>query len=117
MVRSNLSIAVFVVLRAAADRSRDVIMTHGALMFALALGTALVFGFGGQDVAGRILHDAYQNTDIRSSVATCRPARIGLGSGNHLRTRPSAPATTRTTVGPRRGRSRGVPRALSASVD
>jgi hypothetical protein len=99
MVRSNLSIAVFVVLRAAADRSRDVIMTHGALMFALVLGTALVFGFGGQDVAGRILRDAYQNTDIRSSVATCRPARIGLGSGTTC-----APARRRL---PRRGRQSG----------
>jgi hypothetical protein len=43
-----------------------VIMTYGALMFALALGIALTFGFGGQDVAGRILHDAYQNTDIQA---------------------------------------------------
>jgi hypothetical protein len=43
-----------------------IIMTHGALMFTLALGTALAFGFGGQDVARRILHDAYQNTDIQA---------------------------------------------------
>jgi hypothetical protein len=61
-----MSIAVFMVLVQLRIAPEIVLITYGALMFALALGAALAFGLGGRDVAGRILHNAYQNTDIQA---------------------------------------------------
>jgi small-conductance mechanosensitive channel len=72
-----MSIAVFMVLVQLQIAAQIVILTYGALMFALALGAGLAFGLGGREVAGRILHNAYQNATSRPSVGTCRPARTG----------------------------------------
>ncbi len=63
----TLSIAGFMILNQLRIATDIVNITYTAIMGSLALGLAIAFGFGGRDVAARILEQAYesgkQNTD------------------------------------------------------
>lgn len=70
-----MSIAVFMALVQLKISIQIVVITYGALMFALALGSALAFGLGGREVAGSLLADAREKTDmgqIRGDIQTGR---------------------------------------------
>ncbi|VXB67814.1 mechanosensitive ion channel family protein [Nocardioides sp. AX2bis] len=55
-------IALFMILNQLQIAPEIVTIAFAATMGALALGTALAFGLGGKDVAGRILEDAYASS-------------------------------------------------------
>lgn len=55
-------IALFMILNQLQIAPEIVTIAFAATMGALALGTALAFGLGGKDVAGRILEDAYTSS-------------------------------------------------------
>jgi hypothetical protein len=54
-----LIIAIFMILNQLKIAPEIVTITYAALLGALALGSALAFGLGGRDVAGKMLSDAY----------------------------------------------------------
>jgi hypothetical protein len=56
-----MGIAVFMVLNQLKIAPAIVQITYIALVGSVALGAALAFGLGGRDVAGRMLHQAYQS--------------------------------------------------------
>ena len=62
-----MGIATFMILTQLKIAPQIVMITYIALLGAVSLGLALAFGLGGQQVAGRMLNDAYnkgqQNTD------------------------------------------------------
>ncbi len=55
-----MAIAVFMVLNQLHIATSIVTITYAALIGAVALGSALAFGLGGREVAGKMLADAYQ---------------------------------------------------------
>ncbi|MBW4061324.1 hypothetical protein HJC99_01995 [Candidatus Saccharibacteria bacterium] len=55
----TMLIATFMILNELEIAPAIVTITYAALMGAVALGMALAFGLGGQDVAGRLLEQAY----------------------------------------------------------
>ncbi|MDQ6819810.1 MAG: hypothetical protein M3076_05630 [Actinomycetota bacterium] len=55
-----MAIAVFMVLNQLHIATSIVTITYAALIGAVALGSALAFGLGGREVAGKMLSDAYQ---------------------------------------------------------
>ncbi len=54
-----VAIAIFMVLNQLHIAPQIVTITYGALIGALALGSALAFGLGGRDLASKMLSDAY----------------------------------------------------------
>lgn len=70
-----MSIAVFMALVQLRISLQIVEITYGALMFALALGAALAFGLGGREVAGTMLGNAYEKTDMDSIRGDIRTGR------------------------------------------
>lgn len=56
-----MGIAVFMALNQLKIAPAIVEITYVALIGSVALGAALAFGLGGRDVAGRMLHQAYQS--------------------------------------------------------
>lgn len=57
----TMSIAVFMILNELMIAEEIVLITYMALIGAVALGLALAFGFGGRDVAARLLDQAYES--------------------------------------------------------
>ncbi len=55
-----MAIAVFMVLNQLHIATSIVTITYAALIGAVALGSALAFGLGGREIAGKMLADAYQ---------------------------------------------------------
>jgi ABC-type multidrug transport system fused ATPase/permease subunit len=54
-----MAIAIFMILNQLRIAPQIVTITYGALIGAIALGSALAFGLGGRDVASRMLDEAY----------------------------------------------------------
>jgi len=57
-----MGLAVFMILNQLNIAPEIVTITYAALVGSVALGSALAFGLGGRDVAGRLLDDAYDKT-------------------------------------------------------
>ena len=55
-----MTIATFMILDQLQIAQNIVVITYAGLIGAIALGSALAFGLGGRDVAGRMLEGAYQ---------------------------------------------------------
>ena len=55
-----MTIATFMILDQLRIAHNIVVITYAALIGAIALGSALAFGLGGREVAGRMLESAYQ---------------------------------------------------------
>ena len=56
-----MTIATFMILDQLKIAHDIVVLTYAALIGAIALGSALAFGLGGRDVAGRMLEGAYSS--------------------------------------------------------
>ncbi|CAA9489840.1 MAG: CmpX [uncultured Solirubrobacteraceae bacterium] len=118
-----MGIATFMILTQLKIAPQIVMITYIALLGAVSLGLALAFGLGGQDVAGRMLSDAYnkgqQNKDqvkqdfqkgkeqAKSDAQTAQQKaqeKSGQGGGNGPSTgaqspgQPGQPGPGRTTL-------------------
>ena len=118
-----MGIATFMILTQLKIAPQIVMITYIALLGAVSLGLALAFGLGGQDVAGRMLSDAYnkgqQNKDqvkqdfqkgkeqAQSDAQTAQQKaqeKAGQGGGNGPSTgaqspgQPGQPGQGRTTL-------------------
>jgi hypothetical protein len=73
-----MAIASFMILEQLQIAQGVVLITYAAIMGALALGSAIAFGLGGREVAGRILQGAYENNreqvkaDVSQGVVQAR---------------------------------------------
>jgi hypothetical protein len=56
-----MTVATFMILDQLKVAHNVVVITYAALLGAIALGSALAFGLGGREVAGRLLEGAYQH--------------------------------------------------------
>lgn len=54
-----MAIAIFMILNQLGIARDIVVITYAAIMGAISLSTALAFGFGGREMAGRLLDNAY----------------------------------------------------------
>lgn len=61
-----MPIAIFMILDQLHIAQHIVTITYAALVGSVALGMALAFGLGGRDLAGRILEQAYKDTQEKS---------------------------------------------------
>lgn len=79
-----LGIATFMILNQLGIATAIVTITYAALIGSVALGSALAFGLGGQDVAARMLEETYQKGQ-ESKEQVKRDARVGKERGKrHL---------------------------------
>jgi hypothetical protein len=75
-----MAIATFMILDELQIASNIVVITHSALMGAIALALALAFGLGGRDVAARLLETGYaKGQTAKDDVA--RDIRVGVERG------------------------------------
>jgi hypothetical protein len=75
-----LGIATFMILNQLGIATAIVTITYAALIGSVALGSALAFGLGGQDVAARMLEDTYQK-GLESKEQAKRDAKLGKERG------------------------------------
>jgi Conserved TM helix len=90
-----LAIAVFMVLNQLKIAPEIVTITYGALLGALALGSALAFGLGGRDVASRMLEDTYRRGQLERERYRAQRARTPRSDGVTAGTAPQASARGR----------------------